>query len=120
MVVDPVQALLHELRSEGVITARTAWRSIYPRVANEERFRAALAQPGSTPIELFWDVVDELDVQLEEKVARVEAVLKRKEFKPTEETTREEFEQVVKGEVDLEERDITLVFDEVRVTTSSF
>ena len=36
-----------------------------------------LGNPGSNPIELFWDVVDALDQKLDAKIALVEAAIKR-------------------------------------------
>lgn len=36
-----------------------------------------LGKPGSNPIELFWDVVDNLDQKLDAKIATVEAAIKR-------------------------------------------
>jgi pre-mRNA-processing factor 40 len=36
-----------------------------------------LGNPGSNPLELFWDIVDALDQQLDEKVAIVEGAIAR-------------------------------------------
>jgi pre-mRNA-processing factor 40 len=36
-----------------------------------------LGKPGSNPIELFWDVVDDLDQKLDSKILIVEAAVKR-------------------------------------------
>ena len=36
-----------------------------------------LGRPGSNPIELFWDVVDDLDQKLDAKIATVDAAIKR-------------------------------------------
>lgn len=36
-----------------------------------------LGKPGSNPIELFWDVVDDLDQKLDAKIATVDAAIKR-------------------------------------------
>ena len=36
-----------------------------------------LGKPGSNPIELFWDLVDDLDQKLDAKIATVEAAIKR-------------------------------------------
>jgi pre-mRNA-processing factor 40 len=36
-----------------------------------------LGKPGSNPIELFWDIVDDLDQKLDAKIATVEAAIKR-------------------------------------------
>jgi pre-mRNA-processing factor 40 len=36
-----------------------------------------LGKPGSNPIELFWDIVDNLDQKLDAKIATIEAAIKR-------------------------------------------
>ena len=36
-----------------------------------------LGKPGSNPIELFWDVVDDLDQKLDAKILIVEAAIQR-------------------------------------------
>ena len=36
-----------------------------------------LGKPGSNPIELFWDVVDDLDQKLDARIAMVDAAIKR-------------------------------------------
>jgi pre-mRNA-processing factor 40 len=36
-----------------------------------------LGKPGSNPIELFWDVVDDLDQKLDAKIVIMEATIKR-------------------------------------------
>jgi hypothetical protein len=63
---------LQSLVDSGPIKARTKWKQIYPSLANDERYTAMLGNPGSNPIELFWDVVDRLDQRLDEKIAVVE------------------------------------------------
>jgi pre-mRNA-processing factor 40 len=52
--------LLAELRESKVITAKSDWMNLYPRLKDDVRYQDMLGQPGSTPLELFWDMVDEL------------------------------------------------------------
>lgn len=83
-----------------------------------------LGNPGSNPLELFWDTVDALDQQLDEKIAVVEGAIARhnatlgpSEDKPAAdgtsqgeegargfvvgpETTQEEFKSIVKTNAD--------------------
>lgn len=56
---DGFRALLSDLRREGKIRAGSKWSQVYPMVENDERYKAMLGQPGSTPMDLFWDVVEE-------------------------------------------------------------
>lgn len=71
-----------------------------------------LGKPGSNPIELFWDVVDDLDQKLDAKIATVDAAIKRYNSKLAEgssqpwsvqpETTEAEFLKVVQENSDEE------------------
>lgn len=57
-----------------------------------------LGLPGSSPLELFWDVVDELDMELDHKVKGVEKLLNDKSFEVTDETSLEELEEIIKAD----------------------
>lgn len=56
---DAFNALLAELRRAGKINAGTKWSQIHPLIENDERYLAMAGQSGSTPQELFWDVIEE-------------------------------------------------------------
>lgn len=56
--------LLGELKASGKIKAGTKWKDVHPLIENDERYTAMLGQPGSTPLDLFWDVVEEEERQL--------------------------------------------------------
>jgi pre-mRNA-processing factor 40 len=71
------QDLLNELVNDGKIKPGTKWKHIYSSVAYDERYTNILGNPGSNPLELFWDVVDGLDQKLEAKVAVAEEAIKR-------------------------------------------
>lgn len=56
---DAFLSLLSELKNDGKIKAGTKWKQIFPLVENDARYTAMIGQNGSTPQELFWDVVEE-------------------------------------------------------------
>ena len=103
-----------------------------------------LGNPGSNPLELFWDVVDGLDQKLDAKVAIVEAAIKRhneklpkaspaddgaeasgvhggeKPFKIVPETTKEDFLASVANDEEvkvLSKEDLNEIFQTVRITS---
>lgn len=51
--------LLQSLRSKGRIKAGTKWMSILPEIETDPRYVAMLGQSGSTPLDLFWDMLEE-------------------------------------------------------------
>ena len=71
------QALLQEFVASGDIGARSKWKHVYPKFSTDNRYLDMLGKPGSNPIELFWDVVDDLDQKLDAKIVIVEAAIKR-------------------------------------------
>lgn len=92
-----------------------------------------LGNPGSNPLELFWDAVDALDQKLDAKIGVVEDAIKRfnarhqpaeaKEEPPlfiiTAEATWDEFVDVIREDEEavksLSQEDLQLVFKTVRV-----
>jgi pre-mRNA-processing factor 40 len=56
---DAFNGLLRSLKKEGKINAGTKWKTVFPLFEKDERYLNMLGNPGSTPMELFWDVIDE-------------------------------------------------------------
>ncbi|KAI1337452.1 hypothetical protein F5Y15DRAFT_417920 [Xylariaceae sp. FL0016] len=95
---DAFVELLQELRRVGKIKAGTKWNSIYPLIENDERFTSACGQAGSTPIDLFWDVVEEEERALRGTRNDVLDVLDDNRFEFTPKTTFEEFIAAIKND----------------------
>jgi pre-mRNA-processing factor 40 len=64
---DQFIALLKELRSAGKIMANTKWTDIHDLIEDDPRYVAILGQSGSTPWDLFWDMIEEEDRILRNK-----------------------------------------------------
>lgn len=73
---DAFKALLRELRDKGQLTRTSKWKATLPLIRSDERYTALLGLPGSTPLELWMDVVDDLQIAAEEGAARIEGALK--------------------------------------------
>ena len=56
---DRFLGLLRDLRTAGKIKASTKWMQILPLFEEDARYQAMLGQPGSTPLDLFWDMIEE-------------------------------------------------------------
>lgn len=111
------QGLLAELKTAGHITAYATWKPIYPRLEADERYQNLLGTPGSTPLDLFWDVVDALDCQAEEDQRAVEGVLEERKHRVGEETTYEQFEEFLEGHERMKKVDYVVLkaaYDKVR------
>ena len=58
--------LLDEFVNRGIINGLSKWKDIFPLIKDDSRFLAVLSnQTGSTPLDLFFDVVDKLEQKLE-------------------------------------------------------
>lgn len=56
---DAYRALLNELRQDGKINAGTKWSQIVALIETDVRYTNMAGLGGSSPQELFWDIVEE-------------------------------------------------------------
>lgn len=89
---DGFKALLSELVSAGKLTRKSMWKETFPLVEKDERYDALLGMPGSTPLDLWMDLVDDLGEETERVADTLEKALRGPDKKITLETTFEEFE----------------------------
>ncbi|KAF9576387.1 hypothetical protein EC968_008682 [Mortierella alpina] len=87
--------LLGELRSKSELNAKICWMQIYPLIKDDPRYSNMLGQPGSTPMELFWDMIEDLDERLYQDRKMVQDLLKAADFEISPETTLEEFTEAL-------------------------
>ncbi|KAL8704385.1 MAG: hypothetical protein Q9201_002454 [Fulgogasparrea decipioides] len=83
--------LLTELKAAGKIKAGTKWMNIHPEIKDDPRYTSMLGQPGSTPLDLFWDVVEEEERAIRLVRNDVYDVLEDKRYEITPKTTLQEF-----------------------------
>lgn len=56
---DKFMGLLQDLKSQGKIKAGVKWMDIFPLIQEDVRYTSMLGQSGSTPLDLFWDAIEE-------------------------------------------------------------
>ena len=111
-----VQELIHELVESKRIVAKSKWKDVFPLFAEDERYLGLLGVPGSNPLELFWDAVDQLDQQLDVKVNQAEKVLQTRGVVLSLEMTEEAFREALKDDAtltNLREEDLKEIFSHV-------
>ncbi|CAG7942660.1 unnamed protein product [Penicillium nalgiovense] len=91
-------ALLKELRSQGKIKAGAKWMNICPIIKDDPRYHGILGQSGSTPLDLFWDMVEEEERALRGPRNDVLDVLDDKRYEVTTETTFDEFNSIMSAD----------------------
>ncbi|KAJ3378388.1 hypothetical protein HDU92_007435 [Lobulomyces angularis] len=71
-------SVLKRLQNDGLIYCRTKWKEIFSYIKEEESFRSMLGQPGSTPLDLFRDIVIEMeDLYLRDRSVMEEMIKER-------------------------------------------
>ena len=110
-------ALLGELGRAGKIKAGTKWSQIFPLLRDDPRYLALVGQAsGSTPQELFWDLVDEEQRALRGTRNDVEDVVDDKHFEVTPKTTFDSFLAVMKDDrrtANIDRDVLALIFEKV-------
>lgn len=56
---DAYMSLLNELKANGRLKAGTKWKDIHEHIHDDPRYVAMLGQHGSSPLDLFWDALEE-------------------------------------------------------------
>ena len=92
---DRYQNLLQELRAAGKIKAGTKWMEVLQQFHEDSRYVAMLGQPGSTPLDLFRDMVEEEERALRSIRNDVYDVLEDKRYEITPKTTVQDFLDVM-------------------------
>lgn len=90
------RSLLMELeKDKKVVTCRTKWKTIYPYLQNDQRYLEMVGQPGSTPMELFRDLIVKLEDEMFEDGRAIQEILKSRKFEMTSETTLDAFREEI-------------------------
>lgn len=111
---DRFMVLLQELKSTGKIKAGTKWMQIFPLIEKDPRYTAMLGQSGSTPLDLFWDMVEEEEKGLRLVRNEVYDVLEDNRYEVTPRTTFDEFQAIIKSDrrtASIAHDMLTLLFD---------
>ncbi|KAF9902086.1 hypothetical protein EC991_005292 [Linnemannia zychae] len=108
--------LLTELRTTGQLNARSCWMQIHPLIKEDPRYISILGQPGSTPMELFWDLIEDLDERLYQDRKMIQNVLTSMDYQVQPETTFDKFQAVVSKQekaADILTEDLKLIFEQL-------
>ncbi|KAK5946973.1 U1 snRNP protein [Knufia obscura] len=92
---DAFISLLKEKRSQGLIKAGTKWSTLLPQIEDDPRYVGMLGQSGSTPLDLFWDMIEEEERALRGRRNDVYDVLEDKRFEVSSKTDFDEFFEIM-------------------------
>ncbi|OAA37225.1 pre-mRNA-processing protein prp40 [Metarhizium rileyi] len=114
---DAFKSLLSELRRDGIIKPGVKWSEIYSVLERDERYTNMLGHDGSTPQELFWDVVEEEERSLRGPRNEVLDVLEDKRFELTPTSDFQEFLSIMRDDrrtANINNDILQLIFDRLR------
>jgi len=93
---DAFRKILEEHVTDGTITAKTRWRDYCSQIKDSQAYLAVSSNTsGSTPKELFDDVIEELEKQYLDDKTRVKEVVKSGKIPMTTSWTLEEFQTAI-------------------------
>lgn len=114
---DEFRKLMEEHVAEGSLTAKTRWREYHSKIKDLPSYVAVSSNSsGSTPQELFEDVVEELKNQYQEDKRLIKDAVKSEKLAFSSTWTLEEFKTANANEISslkVSEINLKLVFDEL-------
>ncbi|KAI9297392.1 hypothetical protein K502DRAFT_363306 [Neoconidiobolus thromboides FSU 785] len=94
---DEFRELLEKMKKEGSINPFTKWKEVYHIISQTPIYNAMLGQPGSTPLEMFFDTIELMHDEIYEHRKAIETYFKEKEFQFEVKTSFEQFIEELKG-----------------------
>lgn len=113
---DEFRKLMEEHIAAGVLTAKTFWRDYCLKVKELPQYQAVASNiSGSTPKDLFEDVLEELENKYHEEKAQIKDVMKAAKTTITSSWTFDDFKAAIEEGGSLEVSDINfkLVFEDL-------
>jgi pre-mRNA-processing factor 40 len=90
--------LLKEFKAAGKIKAGTKWKKIHSEIESDTRYIGILGQPGSSPLDLFRDMVEEEERGLRLVRNDVYDVLEDRRYEVTPKTTFQDFQSIMQSD----------------------
>ena len=111
---DNFKSLLHDMVKQGQLTSSTKWKDFQPLIASDKRYENLLGMPGSTPLELFWDALEE-ENQKDRRIRNVAMdVLDDKKYEMTTETSLNELFKLLRSDsrtANLDDSQLQMIYD---------
>ena len=87
--------LLAELSNKNLIQVHTKWKEIYPLIKDDPRYTNMLGQTGSSPLDLFRDVIVALEDEIYRDGKIIQEIMRSQDFEITLDTTLDQFQQQI-------------------------
>jgi pre-mRNA-processing factor 40 len=110
---DEFNSLLIELQKVKKLSLNSKWKHIYPLIKDDHRLLDLLGNSGSTPLEMFWDMLMTMDDEYRPARRYIFDVVKDSSFEFALETTLEQFTEFFHREFrKVDPEHVKVAFDE--------
>ncbi|KTW26987.1 hypothetical protein T552_02478 [Pneumocystis carinii B80] len=109
--------LLQDLRHEKKIGPGTKWMTIYPIIKNDARYKNMLGQSGSTPLDLFWDIVEDAERDMRHKKNLALDIMEEQKIDFDEKISLSQFSEIInrdKRGAELSESTLSFIYNMLR------
>ncbi|GFP87572.1 pre-mRNA-processing protein 40a [Phtheirospermum japonicum] len=114
---DLFRKMMEEHIANGTLTAKTYWRDYCQKVKDSEAYEAVASNiSGSTPKDLFEDVVEELEKKYDEDKAHIKDALKQEKITVASTWTFEDFKSSIEesiGSISISDINLQLVYEDL-------
>ncbi|KAF2637081.1 hypothetical protein P280DRAFT_472597 [Massarina eburnea CBS 473.64] len=113
---DAFRQLLVELQENGTLRYGTKWKDIHNTLQNDPRYIAMLGQPGSSPLDMFWDALEVEDQKFRTLRRHALNALEQHRFEVVATTPFDEFLTIMRSEprtADIDDQSVRSIFDYV-------
>ncbi|KAF1956243.1 hypothetical protein CC80DRAFT_414032 [Byssothecium circinans] len=113
---DAFKQLLSELQENGMLRYGTKWKDIHSTIQNDPRYTAMLGQPGSTPLDLFWDAMEMEEQKFRTLRRHALNALEQHRFEVTATTPFDDFLKIMRSEprtANIDDQSVRSIFDYV-------
>lgn len=114
---DGFRELLSQMQNQGKIRAGTKWQDFYPLIADDKRYTNLIGTPGSSALDLFWDIVEEEEQKLRSARNVALDVLEDNRFEINSHTPVADFATVMRSDSrtqHLRDYEIEFVLDKIK------
>ncbi|KAJ1815978.1 U1 snRNP protein [Coemansia sp. RSA 2598] len=98
---------------QSLITPVSTWSDFYPVIKGDQRYTNMLGQPGSTPLELFWDKVELLNEEVYHDRKRIEAAMRDHRFKMNIDTPFDQVKRFVDDHCSVSETHLEYIYQQL-------
>ncbi|KAJ2364201.1 U1 snRNP protein [Coemansia sp. RSA 2610] len=108
---DAFRQLLAEHSAQ--FTPTTTWTEFYPQIKGDARYLAMLGQPGSSPLDLFWDQIELLSDELYHERKRLESAMREHGFGMQTDTPIDAVRAFASGHCDLPASHLDYIYEQL-------